>query len=143
MKFFFIASETESFQRVIKSARSAYFILFVLFLIGGSIASAQVEKDPLGSTLDQISRLSGGEKNMLLSTMGVGDVSGFSLAKIFAWIIFGGVGFVAFAYGKKQSSPKPLVIGILLMVYPYFLSTTVWLYTVGVGLCLLLYFWKD
>ena len=65
------------------------------------------------------------------------------MAKIVAWIIFGAVGFSAFVYGKKERSFKPLVVGIALMGYPYFINGTFWLYAAGAGLCLVLYFWRD
>jgi hypothetical protein len=58
-------------------------------------------------------------------------------------LVFSGVGFIAFVYGKKQRSFKPLLIGIALMGHPYFLTSTFWLYAVGIGLCLGLYFWRD
>lgn len=80
------------------------------------------------------------DQNMLLGPAGV---SAFSLAKIIAWITFGAVGFAAFVYGKKERSFKPLVVGIALMGYPYFVNATFWLYAVGIGLCLVLYFWRD
>ncbi len=67
----------------------------------------------------------------------------FSVANILGCLIFGAVGFVAFVYGKKQSSWKPLVIGIALMGYPYFISNTVALYVVGLFLCAALYFLRD
>jgi len=72
-----------------------------------------------------------------------GGPSAFSMAKIVAWIIFGAVGFAAFVYGKKERSFKPLVVGVALMGYPYFVNGTFWLYAVGAGLCLLFYFWRD
>lgn len=80
------------------------------------------------------------DQNMLLGSAGV---SAFSMAKIIAWIIFGAIGFGVFIYGKKERSFKPLVVGIALMGYPYFVNATFWLYAVGVGLCLVLYFWRD
>jgi hypothetical protein len=67
----------------------------------------------------------------------------FSFANLIAGLIFSGAGLVAFVYGKKQGIFKPLAIGIALMAYPYFLTSTFWLYTVGIGLCLLLYYWRD
>lgn len=73
---------------------------------------------------------------------GVGGGGSF-LAKAIAWIIFGCIGFVAFIYGKKQASWKPLVIGIALMVYPYFFSGTLALYGVGTALTAVLYFWRE
>ena len=69
--------------------------------------------------------------------------SAFSPAKIIAWLIFGAIGFGVFLYGKKERSFKPLIIGIALMGYPYFVNSTLWLYAVGAGLCLVLYFWRD
>ena len=60
-------------------------------------------------------------------------------ANLVAWIIFGSIGFVVFIYGKKQSLLKPLLIGLLLMVYPYFVSNTLALYIVGFVLCAALF----
>ena len=52
-------------------------------------------------------------------------------ANIFASVIFGSIGFAAFIYGKKQSNFKALVIGIILMVFPYFVPNTVAVYVIG------------
>ena len=93
----------------------------------------------VASTLSGIGSIAA-DQNMLLGPAGT---SAFSMAKIIAWIIFGAVGFSAFVYGKKERSFKPLVVGIALMGYPYFVNATFWLYAVGVGLCLVLYFWRD
>ena len=68
---------------------------------------------------------------------------GFSLANMIAWVVFGGVGFVAFAYGKKMSLWSPMLIGIALMVYPYFVSKTISLYAVGIILCVALYVLRE
>ena len=62
-----------------------------------------------------------------------------STANIFAAVIFGGIGFAAFVYGKKQLSFKAMAIGILLMVYPYFVSNTIGVYAVGVVLTVALF----
>ena len=59
-------------------------------------------------------------------------------ATLFGGFLFGSIGFVAFVYGKKQASYKPLVIGILLMAYPYFVSNTILLYGIGILLTALL-----
>ena len=120
-----------------------FLVLLFLLSVTGFVVSAQGEQGDLVATIDQFHSLDKVEKKMIFSSMGVPDVSDFSLANLFAWIIFGSIGFVAFIYGKKQASLKPLVIGILLMVYPYFFKSTLWLYVVGMSLCLLLYFWKD
>jgi len=55
-------------------------------------------------------------------------------ANIFASVIFGSIGLAAFIYGKKQSSLKALVIGILLMVFPYFVPNTLAIYAIGTAL---------
>ena len=39
-------------------------------------------------------------------------------------LIFGVVGMAYFVYGKKQRAPIPLLVGILLMGFPYFISNT-------------------
>ena len=50
---------------------------------------------------------------------------------LFGMIIFGAIGLAAFAYGKKEMSPRPMVLGVALMIYPYFVSQTWCLYAVG------------
>jgi hypothetical protein len=67
----------------------------------------------------------------------------FGTAKIFAWVIFGAIGFAVFAYGKKIRSFQHIIIGIALMIYPYFVSGTFFLYFVGILLTAALYFWRD
>lgn len=44
----------------------------------------------------------------------------FSLANIVAGFIFGAIGLGAFIYGKKMALVRPMAIGIVLMMYPYF-----------------------
>ncbi len=96
----------------------------------------------LTSTLKDTYNINEGQINGVLSSVGVSS-SAFSVPNLIGSLIFGSVGFVAFVYGKKQKDFKPLFIGIALMVYPYFFSSIFWMYTVGIGLCALLYFWRD
>ncbi len=80
----------------------------------------------------------------ILNAYGVNPSSmNFSWANIMAWLIFGIIGFCAFNYGRKERNYRALTIGIVLMVYPYFVSNTLWLYVLGTGISSLLYFWKD
>ena len=88
------------------------------------------------STNEQISALL---NNAGLVTAG----GGFNWANLIGGLIFGTIGFVAFMYGKKERAAKPLVIGIALMVYPYFVPNTVLAYVVGIALTAALYFWRD
>ncbi len=55
-------------------------------------------------------------------------------------ILFGSVGMGFFVYGKKQRAVVPLVCGLLLMVFPYFISNTILLVVIGVALMALPYF---
>ena len=66
----------------------------------------------------------------------------FDFAKIAACTIFGAIGFVAFAYGKKNAFWLPMIIGLALMVYPYFFSGALAIYLIGIVLTAALYFWR-
>jgi hypothetical protein len=65
-----------------------------------------------------------------------------SLGQIFWGIIFGSVGLAYFIYGKKQQVFVPMVCGVSLMVYPYFVSNTILLVAIGVALLALPFFIK-
>lgn len=66
-----------------------------------------------------------------------------TLANLMGSVIFGSIGLAAFIYGKKQSSFKPMVIGIVLMAYPYFVPNTIAVYGIGVLLTLALWIFRD
>lgn len=51
-------------------------------------------------------------------------------------LVVSGIGFVAFMYGKKQQRLPQMAVGIVLMVYPYFISN-MWLMA-AIALVLLL-----
>lgn len=55
-------------------------------------------------------------------------------------LIFSSIGLGYFLYGKKQKKVVPLVCGLLLMVYSYFIDSTLWLSGLGVLFSLLPYF---
>ncbi|MCK4909128.1 MAG: hypothetical protein KAS70_04450 [Planctomycetes bacterium] len=63
-------------------------------------------------------------------------------ANIFAWILFGAIGLAAFMIGKRRSAAPLLIIGILLMGYPYFISDTLALYLIGVLLTVSLFVFR-
>ena len=65
------------------------------------------------------------------------------ISNLIGGFIFGSIGFVAFVYGKKMSSFKPMLIGVALSVYPYFVPGTVALYEIGTLLTASLYFFRD
>ncbi len=58
-------------------------------------------------------------------------------------LLFSGIGFVALAFAKKQGRLKTALFGVLLMFYPYFVSSTVMLYGVGIVLTICLFMFTD
>jgi hypothetical protein len=63
-----------------------------------------------------------------------------SASLLFLGLAFGTVGLGFFLYGKQQRAAVPLVCGLLLMVVPYFISSTIVLIIVGVALSVIPYF---
>ena len=125
-----------------------YLICFavLLFICARTSALAQDSVDSktdLGTGLKDYSQLNDDSKNNILAAVGLPRASDFGMAKIVAYTIFGAIGFVAFVYGKKNSFWKPMIIGVALMVYPYFISGTFFLYLVGITLSAALYFWRE
>ena len=53
---------------------------------------------------------------------------------LFLIVLFGAVGLGYFIYGKRQRNGIALIAGLLLMLYPYFISNTVGLIAVGLVL---------
>ena len=49
-------------------------------------------------------------------------------------LLFGSVGFGYFLYGKKQRAVVPLVCGLALMVFPYFIASAFLLVAIGIVL---------
>lgn len=66
-----------------------------------------------------------------------------STASILASVIFGSIGLGALIYAKKQRDLKVLGIGLVLMVYPYFIENPFLLYGIGIALCAGLFFFHD
>jgi hypothetical protein len=61
-----------------------------------------------------------------------------------AWLLwgllFGSIGLGYFIYGKKQRAVVPLVCGLALMLFPYFVSGTLLLVGIGAVLMAIPYF---
>ena len=62
-----------------------------------------------------------------------------SFANLLGALVFGSIGLTVFLIGKKKSNSKLLIIGILLMGYPYFVTNTTALYGIGAVLTLALF----
>jgi hypothetical protein len=55
-------------------------------------------------------------------------------------LLFGSIGMGFFVYGKRQRAVVPLVCGLALMVFPYFVSSTILLVGIGIALIAVPYF---
>ena len=55
-------------------------------------------------------------------------------------VVFGSIGLGFFIYGKKQKAVVPLVTGIALCIFPYFISNVYLLVFGGVALMAIPYF---
>ena len=55
-------------------------------------------------------------------------------------ILFSCVGLGFFVYGKRQRAISPMVCGLALMIYPYFVSNVILLVIIGLVLMALPYF---
>jgi hypothetical protein len=56
--------------------------------------------------------------------------------------LFSAIGFAFFLYGRKQRAPIPLVCGIALMIYPYFIPNVFALVAIGIALAAIPYFFR-
>lgn len=70
-------------------------------------------------------------------------LSQFSASSLIANLIFSAIGFVGFVFGKRMNRLKPMLIGLALMVFPYFVSGTAALYTIGLALTAALFLFRD
>jgi len=61
-------------------------------------------------------------------------------SQIILSVLFGGIGLGFFLYGKKQKAIVPLIAGIGLIVFPYFVANVYVLIAVGIALIALPYF---
>jgi predicted membrane protein len=55
-------------------------------------------------------------------------------------LLFGSIGLGFLIYGRKQRAVVPLVCGLALMIFPYFLSNTILLIAIGIALIVIPYF---
>ncbi len=55
-------------------------------------------------------------------------------------LLFGSIGLGFFVYGRKQKAVVPMVCGLALMIFPYFISNTIVLVAIGAMLIAVPYF---
>ena len=66
-----------------------------------------------------------------------------SVSYIVGALLFSTVGFVAWHYGRKMKRSRVKWLGVALMFYGYVAAETWVLYSVGMGLCVALYVWRN
>ena len=67
----------------------------------------------------------------------------FTASNLYGQLLFGTIGTGAFIYGKKQSQLKPCLLGLALMVSPYFFSETWAVYLLGTILTAALFLGRE
>jgi hypothetical protein len=58
---------------------------------------------------------------------------------LFYGLVFGAVGFIGLRHGRRRANTSCVVIGIGLIVFPYFFDTLFWNVLIGVILTSMLY----
>jgi ABC-type enterobactin transport system permease subunit len=85
--------------------------------------------------------------NAVLNAYGISNLLGsggdFNWWNIIGGIIFSIIGWYAFWHGKKEKNWRAVVIGIALMVYPYFVSNAFLAFAIGIAMTAALYFWRE
>ena len=64
------------------------------------------------------------------------------MAQLVWGMLFGAIGIGYFVYGKRQSAFLPLLCGFGLMIFPYFVSSTLWLVLIGAVLMVLPWYFR-
>jgi hypothetical protein len=76
----------------------------------------------------------------------VGSMQQFTLPSpsvVFALIVFGVIGSVAFLYGMKRRKPRALGLGLALCVFPYFTDSALLIWLGSLVLTAALFLWRD
>ena len=66
-----------------------------------------------------------------------------NVGDLLGWLLFGSIGMIFCAWGKLKDRWQPWVLGIALMVFPYFITGGPWMWGVGTVLAVLIFFAKD
>lgn len=59
---------------------------------------------------------------------------GMSVWGFVAALVFSGIGFIYFRYGKSSGEWKTMLAGIALLIYSYFVQSTGYIIGVGIGI---------
>jgi hypothetical protein len=67
----------------------------------------------------------------------------FTFPNLMGGLIFSSIGFVALVYGRKMGLWAPAIIGVALTLYPFFVTSTPILYSVGIALTVALWYFRN
>ena len=67
----------------------------------------------------------------------------FDVSSLIAGVVFGLIGMWLFKRARKASDNRLIVIALLLMIYPYFVSGAIWNWGIGLVLCEAAYYFAD
>ena len=67
----------------------------------------------------------------------------FTAAALVANLLFSSVGFVALVYGKRMHAWRPMLIGLALMAYTYFVDSALLLFAIGAVLTTALFLFRE
>ena len=61
---------------------------------------------------------------------------------LFAMLLFSIIGIIAFRAGKREYHIAYIIIGLILMLYPYFVPAGLWVWVAGIVLTGLLFVFR-
>jgi hypothetical protein len=64
----------------------------------------------------------------------------FSTSQLLLALIFGAAGLGFLTYGRKQKAPVPLLVGVALLIFPYFIVNPYLMAIIGIALIIIPYF---
>jgi hypothetical protein len=59
---------------------------------------------------------------------------------LLASLVVSSIGYVAFAYGKRQRRLPPAIVGLVLMIFPYFVDSVAGMLSIAAALLFALWF---
>lgn len=65
------------------------------------------------------------------------------MVDVLGWFLFGVIGIVACAWGKLKDWWQPWLLGVGLMVFPYFITGGLWMWVTGTVLTGLIFFVRN
>ncbi len=65
----------------------------------------------------------------------------FSFGSLVGSMLVSGVGIVFFKYGRKRSDSVFVIVGVVMMIYPYFVSDFWWMLGIAAAMSAFLY-WR-